>query len=71
MTSRKQNVRVELCVSNRKKWRDWLKENHAIYLYILGVTQDAGYPQTGCYEEHCMPGWEDPGRNGKQVWQNW
>ncbi len=19
------------------------------YLYILGVTQDAGYPQTGCY----------------------
>jgi pyrroloquinoline quinone biosynthesis protein B len=31
------------------------------YLYILGVTQDAGYPQTGCYEAHCMPGWKDPG----------
>jgi len=31
------------------------------YLYILGVTQDAGYPQTGCYEEHCMPGWQDTG----------
>tara|TARA_R110000796_G_scaffold49383_3_gene117852 strand:+ start:2208 stop:3149 length:942 start_codon:yes stop_codon:yes gene_type:complete len=30
------------------------------YLYILGVTQDAGYPQTGCYEQHCMPGWENP-----------
>jgi len=29
------------------------------YLYILGVTQDAGYPQTGCYEKHCMPGWQD------------
>ena len=29
------------------------------YIYILGVTQDAGYPQTGCYEVHCMPGWED------------
>lgn len=29
------------------------------YIYILGVTQDAGYPQTGCYEEHCMPGWQD------------
>ena len=29
------------------------------YLYILGVAQDAGYPQTGCYEEHCMPGWEN------------
>ena len=31
------------------------------YLYILGVAQDAGYPQTGCYKEHCMPGWADPG----------
>ncbi len=31
------------------------------YLYILGVTQDAGYPQTGCYETHCMPAWVEPG----------
>ena len=31
------------------------------YLYILGVAQDAGYPQTGCYQEHCMPGWKDAG----------
>lgn len=29
------------------------------YIYILGVAQDAGYPQTGCYEAHCMPGWQD------------
>ena len=29
------------------------------YIYILGVAQDAGYPQTGCYETHCMPGWQD------------
>jgi pyrroloquinoline quinone biosynthesis protein B len=29
------------------------------YLYVLGVVQDAGYPQTGCYEKHCMPGWQD------------
>lgn len=29
------------------------------YLFILGVAQDAGYPQTGCYEEHCVPGWGD------------
>lgn len=34
-------------------------DNNDPYLYILGVTQDAGYPQTGCYESHCMPGWED------------
>jgi pyrroloquinoline quinone biosynthesis protein B len=35
-------------------------ENSDPYLYILGVAQDAGYPQTGCYEAHCMPGWQDP-----------
>ena len=29
------------------------------YLYILGVVQDAGYPQTGCYETHCLPGWKN------------
>lgn len=30
------------------------------YIYILGVAQDAGYPQIGCYAEHCLPGWKDP-----------
>lgn len=30
------------------------------YLYVLGVAQDAGYPQAGCYKPHCMPGWENP-----------
>lgn len=30
------------------------------YIYILGVAQDAGYPQIGCYAEHCIPGWADP-----------
>lgn len=29
------------------------------YLYVLGVAQDAGYPQAGCYQPHCMPGWEN------------
>jgi pyrroloquinoline quinone biosynthesis protein B len=32
------------------------------YLYILGVVQDAGYPQAGCYAQHCLPGWEDAQR---------
>ena len=30
------------------------------YIYVLGVAQDAGYPQAGCYKPHCMPGWKDP-----------
>ena len=29
------------------------------YIYVLGIAQDAGYPQAGCYREHCVPGWKD------------
>lgn len=28
------------------------------YLVVLGVAQDAGYPQAGCYQPHCLPGWQ-------------
>ena len=35
-------------------------EERAPYIYILGVAQDAGFPQAGCYKPHCMPGWNDP-----------
>lgn len=38
-----------------------IAQDDAPYIYILGVAQDAGYPQIGCYEQHCMPGWIDPG----------
>jgi pyrroloquinoline quinone biosynthesis protein B len=31
------------------------------FLFVLGVAQDAGYPQAGCYRSHCLPGWEEPG----------
>ena len=30
------------------------------YLYVLGVAQDAEFPQVGCYAPHCMKGWNDP-----------
>ena len=29
------------------------------YIYVLGVVQDAGYPQAGCYQAHCLPAWEN------------
>lgn len=29
------------------------------YIFVLGVAQDAGYPQAGCYQPHCLPGWGD------------
>ncbi len=35
------------------------QDNNSPYLYVLGVGQDAGYPQAGCYLPHCMPGWEN------------
>jgi pyrroloquinoline quinone biosynthesis protein B len=28
-------------------------------IHVLGIAQDAGYPQAGCYAAHCMPGWKD------------
>jgi pyrroloquinoline quinone biosynthesis protein B len=30
------------------------------FIYILGIAQDAGYPQAGCFLSHCLPGWENP-----------
>ena len=33
--------------------------DESVRIHVLGVAQDAGYPQAGCYEAHCMPGWED------------
>ncbi|MEL7448510.1 MAG: MBL fold metallo-hydrolase [Pseudomonadota bacterium] len=30
------------------------------YLVVLGIAQDAGYPQAQCYQEHCLRAWRDP-----------
>ncbi len=30
-----------------------------VVLTVLGVAQDAGYPQAGCYQAHCLPAWRD------------
>ena len=29
------------------------------FIQVLGIAQDAGYPQTNCYRPHCMRAWED------------
>jgi pyrroloquinoline quinone biosynthesis protein B len=31
-----------------------------VYLQVLGIAQDAGYPQANCYQPHCMRAWENP-----------
>ena len=35
------------------------KANEEPFILVLGVAQDAGYPQAGCYEPRCVPAWED------------
>ncbi|MCB0599928.1 MAG: hypothetical protein KDC28_01820, partial [Saprospiraceae bacterium] len=30
------------------------------YLVVLGVAQDAGYPQANCQKSCCAPAWEHP-----------
>ena len=39
------------------------------YVYVLGIAQDAGYPQTNCYKPHCVRAWEEPGlrRNASSI----
>ena len=32
----------------------------ATFIQILGIAQDAGYPQTNCYQPHCMRAWTNP-----------
>lgn len=33
-------------------------ESGEVKLVVLGIAQDAGYPQINCYKEHCLPGWK-------------
>lgn len=50
-----------VCALTLSTWI-WAAENEEPpYLFVLGVAQDAGFPQAGCYAEHCMPGWQDLG----------
>lgn len=32
----------------------------ATFIQVLGIAQDAGYPQTNCYKPHCMRAWREP-----------
>lgn len=38
-------------------------QSDAPYLVVLGIAQDAGYPQTSCQLDCCKPAWDDPGLN--------
>ena len=36
------------------------KENSDLFVVVLGVAQDAGYPQAGCKKKCCVAAWMDP-----------
>ncbi|MEQ9425825.1 MAG: MBL fold metallo-hydrolase [Cyclobacteriaceae bacterium] len=44
-----------------------LAQSESPYIVVLGVAQDAGYPQIGCYEDHCLTAWKQPERKRKVV----
>lgn len=48
-----------LCAYWSANTRAHAEEHAAPYIYVLGVAQDAGYPQAGCYQPHCLPGWRE------------
>ena len=33
--------------------------DHSAFIIVLGVAQDAGYPQANCYKPHCNRAWEN------------
>ncbi len=37
----------------------WAVAGDDVYIYVLGITQDAGYPQASCYAPHCIIAWEN------------
>ena len=43
------------------------ENNDNPFIVVLGIAQDAGYPQTGCYQPHCMRAWNDPSLRRKVV----
>lgn len=42
-------------------------QSESPFLVILGVAQDAGYPQAGCKKSCCAPAWEDSGKRRNAV----
>ncbi len=33
--------------------------NPDVFIEVLGIAQDAGYPQTNCYQPHCLRAWRN------------
>ncbi len=45
--------------------------NRQPYVIVLGIAQDAGYPQIGCKKSCCEDVWSDPTKREKEVVLGW
>ncbi|MDA1122497.1 MAG: MBL fold metallo-hydrolase [Bacteroidetes bacterium] len=43
------------------------EKSNVLFMVVLGIAQDGGYPQSGCYAPHCMRAWNDPSLKRKAV----
>ena len=57
-TPRHNKVHLQSCPPASRK---------APYLVVLGIAQDAGYPQAGCRKSCCVTAWADPDRRRHAV----
>jgi len=49
-----------ICISVNSKEQLAESSLAQVSLVVLGVAQDAGYPQINCYKPHCISGWQNP-----------
>ncbi len=49
-----------ICLVSFAATADMAEDDSGPYIFVLGIAQDAGYPQANCYRPHCMRAWEEP-----------
>ena len=49
-----------ICLVSFAATADMAEDDSGPYIFVLGIAQDAGYPQANCYRPHCMRAWKDP-----------
>ena len=49
-----------ICLVSFAATANMAEDDSGPYIFVLGIDQDAGYPQANCYRPHCMRAWEEP-----------
>ena len=53
------NIINKLIVLTATLLSGWAVASDDVYIHVLGIAQDAGYPQASCYAPHCIRAWEN------------